>query len=94
LAEVVGFLHLDNLDPIPTPVTAIEILIIARSFKLTVGSALLQLCPADKVPNLFWVMYVTWIDGVAERRGVGQILESALEDAVDQKPCVKRVLLG
>jgi hypothetical protein len=39
-------------------------------------------------------MYVTWVDGIAERRGVGQILESALEDAVDQKPCVKRVLLG
>lgn len=44
--------------------------------------------------KLFWVMYVIWIDGVAERRGIGQILESTLEDAVDQKPCVKRVLLG
>jgi hypothetical protein len=83
LGEVVGSLHLDNLDLIPALGTAIEILIIALSFKLTISRALLKLHLADKVPNLLWVMHVTWIDGVAERRGVGQILESALEDAVD-----------
>jgi hypothetical protein len=53
LGKVVGSLHLDNLDLVPAPGTAIKILIIARSFKLTVSSALLQLFLADKVPNLF-----------------------------------------
>jgi hypothetical protein len=60
LGEVVGSLHPENLDLILAPGTAIEILmIIPLSFKLTVGSALLQLHPADRVSNLFWVVYVT-----------------------------------
>jgi hypothetical protein len=83
LGEVVGPLHPDNLELFLAPGTTIRILIIARSFKLTVGSALLQLYPADRVPNLVWVIYVTWIDGVAEEKGVGQTLESSFEDAVD-----------
>lgn len=43
--------------------------------------------------KLFWVLCVVWQDGIAERRGVGQVLEEALEDAVGQ-PEVKNVLLG
>ena len=76
------------------PGAAIEILIIDFSSKWTVDSASLQLYPACKAPNLLWVMHVTRISGVAERKGVGQIPESALEDALYQKPCGKRVLLG
>jgi hypothetical protein len=63
-------------------------LIVARSFKLTVGPALLQLYPADRVPNLVWVMYV--IDGVAEEKGVGQTLESSFKDAVDPQRVAKK----
>ena len=29
--------------------------------------------------KLFWVLCVVWQDGIAERRGVGQVLEEALE---------------
>jgi hypothetical protein len=43
--------------------------------------------------KLFWVLWVVWKDGVAKRRGVGQVLEEALEDAVGQ-PEVRSVLLG
>jgi hypothetical protein len=90
LSEVVGSLHPDNFELIPAPGTAIEILIIARSFELTVGPALLQLYPTDRVPNLVWVMYVTWIDGVAEEEGVGQTLESWFKDAVDPQRVAKK----
>ena len=44
--------------------------------------------------KLFWVLYVVWKEGIAERRGVGQILQEALEDAVEPAPRVKSVLLG
>jgi hypothetical protein len=90
LSEMVGSLHSDSFELIPEPGTAIEILIIARSFKLRVGPAFLQLYPADRVPNLVWVFYVTWIDGVAEKRGVGQTLESSFEDAVDPQRVAKK----
>jgi hypothetical protein len=39
-------------------------------------------------------MHVIWNDGLAERKGIGQILGSALEDAVGTEPCLKQVLLG
>lgn len=49
----------------------------------------------DEQPmKLFWVMYVVWEGGIAQRRGIGQILEAALEDAASEKPSVKTVNLG
>jgi hypothetical protein len=51
-------------------------------------------CEGGEQPmKLFWVLCVVWQDGIAERRGVGQVLEGALDDAVGQ-PEVKNVLLG
>lgn len=44
--------------------------------------------------DLFWVLAVVWRDGIAERRGVGQVLASALETDVEPRPEVKMVLLG
>ena len=70
------------------------LLVIARSFKLTAESALLGMDVAEHNSKLLWVMHVVWIDNVAERCGVGQILESALVDAVGEKAAVKEVLLG
>ena len=43
--------------------------------------------------KLFWELCVVWQGGIAERRGVGQVLEGALEDAVGN-PKVKCVFLG
>jgi hypothetical protein len=48
----------------------------------------------EKPWKLFWVLYVIWEDGIAERRGVGQVLCEALDVAVEPKPQVKLVLLG
>lgn len=91
-----GSLHPDNVALIPQPGTSIELLLVSRSHKPTVESALLENNQYDEDHKweLFWVMYVVWQDGIAERKGVGQILESALENAVDGKPTVKNVLLG
>ncbi|KAF2629382.1 HET-domain-containing protein [Macroventuria anomochaeta] len=94
--EVVGSLHSDNIDLLPKSYCAIELLIVARGHKPTAGSALLDMYhERDEQPmKLFWVMYVVWQDGIAERRGIGQILELALENAVGEKPTTKSVLLG
>jgi len=39
------------------------------------------------------VLYVVWKGGIAERRGVGQVLGEVLE-LTDDRPEVKLVLLG
>lgn len=93
--ELVGSLHVDNVTPHTTGVE-VECLIIAYSKEPIAGSAL----PKPRVPvcdnddwNLFWVMYVVEKDGIYERRGVGQVVDSVLA-----KSCVrsegKVILLG
>ncbi|OBT65892.1 hypothetical protein VE03_05466 [Pseudogymnoascus sp. 23342-1-I1] len=62
------------------------------------GSALLGIekerMPEPRQPwDLLWVMHVEWREGVAERRGVGQVFVGALEEAVG-RPEVKMVDLG
>jgi hypothetical protein len=42
--------------------------------------------------DLFWILHVVWENGIAQRRGVGQVLESSLESASSRE--VKTVLLG
>lgn len=48
--------------------------------------------------RLFWALYVVWRDGVAERRGVGQVVEGVLEEGGGggeaKRVKVKSVLLG
>lgn len=44
--------------------------------------------------DLLWVMHIEWNGGgIAERRGLGQILVGGLEDAVGV-PEVKLIVLG
>ena len=90
-----GCLHPDNISLLPSAGSTVEILLIARCHKPTTGSALLDMYleGGEQPLKLFWVLCVVWQDGIAERRGVGQVLEEALEDAVGQ-PEVKNVLLG
>ena len=94
--QTVGSLHPDNTALTPPPGSTIELLVLTRSQTPTVGSALLQPSDTETIRpiKLFWVLYVVWEDGIAERRGVGQILESAIEDAVEPAPRVKGVFLG
>ncbi|CAO2649177.1 Nn.00g101260.m01.CDS01 [Neocucurbitaria sp. VM-36] len=94
--QIVGSLHPDNTSLLPPPGSTIELLLITRSHTPTVASALFQLESTDesRPMKLFWVLYVVWKEGIAERRGVGQILQDALEGAVEPAPRVKSVLLG
>lgn len=91
-----GSLHPDNLDLLETPGSNIECLIVSRCNTPVVGSTLLTLDGAstEQPWKLFWIVHVVWKDGIAERRGVGQVVSSALETAVEPKPEVRSVLLG
>lgn len=93
--QSVGSLHPDNLELLPATGSAIECLIISRCNTPTNGSALLasQNKEPEKAQNLFWVLYIVWDEGIAERRGVGQVLSEALE-LTAAKPEVKFILLG
>jgi hypothetical protein len=90
-----GCLHPDNISLLPSAGSTVEILLIARCHKPTIRSALLGMYSkgGEQPMKLFWVLCIVWQDGIAERRGVGQVLEGALEDALGQ-PEVKSVLLG
>lgn len=93
--QVIGSLHPDNLDLLPSPGSVIECLIVSRCNTPTDGSALcaLQGTEPRKPQKLFWILYVVWIKGIAERRGVGQVLSEVLELPA-AKPEVKWILLG
>ena len=99
--QLVGSLHPDNVNFLEPPRSKVECLIVSRCSTPTVASALLAAEAAlangsekDRPWDLFWVLVVIWQDGIAERRGVGQVLASALETAVEPGPEVKLVLLG
>jgi hypothetical protein len=99
--QLVGSLHPDNVDLLEPPGSKVQCLIVSRCSTPTVASALLadETAIADSAEkdgqwDLFWVLVVVWQDGIAERRGVGQVLVSALETAVEPGPEVKFVLLG
>ncbi|KAF2854813.1 HET-domain-containing protein [Plenodomus tracheiphilus IPT5] len=97
-STVAGSLHPDNIAHLPASDSIIELLVIAYSQTPTIGSALL----IAENENLFqsgpwellWCLYIVWEDGIAERRGVAQIQQAALETVIEPKPCVKTVLLG
>ena len=98
--QTVGSLHPDNVHLLGPPGSRIECLVLSRCNTPTVASALLSADAEaaarerDRLWDLLWVLVVVWKDGIAERRGVGQVLASALEAAVEPAPEVKQVLLG
>lgn len=96
-----GSLHPDNIEHVGTTGDKIELVVVARCQTPTVGSAFwgqsvphLFPAPADNEPwDLLWVLQIIWIDGIAERRGVGQILASSLNHALQPAPKLKKILL-
>lgn len=42
----------------------------------------------------FWVILIEWINGIAERRGFGQIHSKALENSYQPGPTWKEYILG
>lgn len=93
---LVGSLHPDNLGLLEPPGSVVECIIISHCNTPTVASALLGAdgSGAEQLWDLFWILHVVWNNGIAERRGVGQVLCSALRKSVGPKPEVKQVLLG
>ncbi|OBT86188.1 hypothetical protein VE02_06209 [Pseudogymnoascus sp. 03VT05] len=105
-STVVGALNPENTSLLPFPPTEIgegkveiELIVLSRSQTPIAGSALLDIekerKPTPGQPwDLLWVMHVEWKGGVAERRGIGQVLvKEALEGAVG-KVEVNLVVLG
>lgn len=90
--RLVGSLHLDTRDA--QPGTEVECLVVARALALTFGSALREEDVGFRM--LLWVLHVvpSTREGIVERRGVGQIMVQALEEAAGAGPEVKTVLLG
>lgn len=94
--QLMGSLHPDNTADLPPPGTIIELIVICRSSEPTASSALLNSTGegyGEREWDLLWVLYVVWQEGIAYRRGVGQILTEALGMGSGQ-PKLKTVLLG
>ncbi|KAH8666977.1 heterokaryon incompatibility protein-domain-containing protein [Xylariales sp. PMI_506] len=101
--EIVGSLHPDNFDLLGPSGSVIECILLSRCSVPTVASALLNSRDGpsynnddnaqDATMDLFWILHVVWQHGIAERRGVGQVLASVLTQ-VEVKLDIKQVLLG
>ena len=101
---LVGSLHVDDLSSVDELHGKVECLVLSRCQTPTAASALLDRrlaerggveAPSDGQPwDLFWVLAVVWQEGIAERRGIGQVLVSALERSLEPGPEIKAVLLG
>ncbi|OBT50722.1 hypothetical protein VE04_08225 [Pseudogymnoascus sp. 24MN13] len=96
---VVGSLHPDNTSLLSPTSCEIELIVLSRCQTPIYGSALLGIekerMPTPGQPwDLLWVMHVEWRDGIAERRGIGQVLvRGAFEGAAGATPDVKLVVL-
>ncbi|KLU87922.1 hypothetical protein MAPG_06912 [Magnaporthiopsis poae ATCC 64411] len=99
--KLVGSLHPDNISCVIAAASkpAIDLVVMSLSQAPTAGSVFYEdptlLSTASETRNLLWVLHVEYgVGEVAERRGIGQILVSALADALDEGPVVSWVKLG
>jgi hypothetical protein len=103
--ETVGSLHPDNLGLLPPSGGSIECLLMSRCQALTWSSALGSEGEADLTSepvrveddaprDLFWALCIIWQNGIAERRGVAQLLSTAVGKACSPGPEIKDILLG
>ena len=98
-SQGINFMHIrhSNVYRMCSFGSSIELIIIARCTTPTNGSALPGAAvdgALEKPWSLYWALHIVWKDGIAERRGVCQIFQSTLEEAVEPKPEVKLILLG
>lgn len=99
--KLVGSLHPDNISCVVAAASkpAIDLVVMSLSQAPTAGSVFYEdpalLSTGSETRNLLWVLHVEYgVGEVAERRGIGQILMSALGDAVNGSPVVGWVKLG
>lgn len=97
---MVGSLYPDDVSRLPSESdTLIDCIVLAQANRRMDGSALLrarhsELERPSLEEDLVWIMHVEWTDGIAERRGIGQIYVSGLEAAVAPGPKLQIVMLG
>lgn len=101
--HTVGTLLPDNISLLPTqPRTPIDCIIVAHAVAEMEHSLLPPIPnqgdPTDKSAlghdRLIWIMHVEWKDGIAQRRGIGQMRVSGIAKAVAPGPTCRLVLLG
>lgn len=91
-------LHPDNIALLPPPGSAVDLVVLAQARGPAFDACLDAGLGGSHVPgaeyNILWVLCVEWLDGIAERRAVGQVMTSALRGALAPGPAVTRILLG
>lgn len=101
--HIVGTLLPDNVLLLPTrPCTPIDCIVIAHAVAKMEHSLLPP--PANQGEStdksalgqerLIWIMHVEWKDGIAQRRGIGQMRVSGIAKAVAPGPTCRFILLG
>ncbi|KAB5578250.1 heterokaryon incompatibility protein-domain-containing protein [Coniochaeta sp. 2T2.1] len=106
-SEVIGSLHPDNLDLLPGMGSSVECILMSHCQALTWNSALghgarpvpdpedHEAALGDDEPlELFWALYIVWEEGIAERRGVAQLLATAVGQSLGPGPEIKEIHLG
>ncbi|KAH6898046.1 heterokaryon incompatibility protein-domain-containing protein [Thelonectria olida] len=94
--ELVGSVHLDTEDSL-TSGSELECLIMSRCFEPMVNSALPireRHHTEGSSWNMFWILHIIDVDGISERRGIGQVLDTALLKSCAPGPQSRAVLLG
>lgn len=101
--HTVGTLLPDNVTLLPTqPRTPIDCIVIAHAVA-EMEHSLLPPAPNQCDPTgksalgqepLVWIMHVEWKDGIAQRRGIGQMRVSGIAKAVAPGPTCRLILLG
>ncbi|EJT69289.1 hypothetical protein GGTG_12908 [Gaeumannomyces tritici R3-111a-1] len=89
--KVVRLVHPDNMAEASAAAASSPIadLVVLSLFRApTAGLALGETTSLSGTACLVWVMHVEWKDGLAQRRGIRQILVSALSNALEPSPKV------
>ncbi|KAF9872301.1 hypothetical protein CkaCkLH20_10128 [Colletotrichum karsti] len=97
--KLVGSLHLDNIaESAYAPGTEVELVLLSKCLLPTEGSTLptnVERATENKAWDMFWVMHIVWKEtAIAERRGIGQVLDVALTTACGAGPEDKYIMLA
>jgi hypothetical protein len=90
--ECCGYVQLDSL--LPTRPRRVDIIVLSDC---VVPRYMISPTHDNNIKNkglLYWVMYIEWKSGIAERRGLGNIYHDALDRSFSPGPVWKEILLG
>ncbi|KAI9764029.1 MAG: hypothetical protein M1840_008905 [Geoglossum simile] len=95
-----GSVALDNASLLTGTTQPLEFLVLSESRYRMESSSISGLGNSDPgledpmACDLYWVMLVEWSNGLCERRGLGQVYQSAVESSCPPGPVWKEVALG